>query len=64
MAGTGKEEATSREGGVDRATEAKDLATDAVEAVEGGDKDEGKFLADAARDLDRKAADEVLKGKA
>ena len=51
------------DGGPDRATEAKDLAKDAVEAVESGDKEEGKFLADAARDLDPKAAGEVLKDK-
>ncbi len=59
MADSDKEDA-----GPDRATEAKDLAKDAVEAVQQGDKEEGEFLADAARDLDRKAADEVLKGKA
>ncbi len=49
--------------GVDKATEAKDLATDAVEAIEHGDKEEGKFLADAAKALDPSAAAEVLKDK-
>ncbi len=51
------------ENGVDRATEAKDLAHDAQDAASRGEKDESSFLADAARELDPKAADEVLKQK-
>ena len=51
------------ENGVDRSTEAKDLAADAKEAAGRGEKDESAFLADAARQLDPAAADEVLKGK-
>ena len=50
-----------KDSGVDKATEAKDLAADAVEAKKEGDVEESKFLADAARELDPKAADEVLK---
>ena len=49
------------ENGVDRAQEAKDLAQDAQEAASHGEKDEAAFLADAARALDKGAADEVLK---
>ena len=51
------------ENGVDRATEAKDLAHDAQDAAARGEKDESAFLADAARELDAKAAEEVLKSK-
>lgn len=46
---------------VSRADEAKNLAADAMEAVQHGDKEEGKFLADAARALDPAAASEVLR---
>ena len=46
---------------ISRAEEAKNLAKDAVEATEHGDGEEGKFLADAAKALDRNAAAEVLK---
>ncbi len=45
----------------DRATEAKHLAEDAKAASKQGDKDEAEFLADAAKNLDPKAAKSVLK---
>ncbi len=48
---------------VSRAEEATNLAKDAVEATQHGDKEEGKFLADAAKALDKAAASEVLTGK-
>ncbi len=48
---------------VSRAEEAKNLAKDAVEATRHGDKEEGKFLADAAKALDKEAAAGVLTGK-
>ena len=51
------------ENGVDRSTEAKDLAQDAKEAAERGETEESSFLADAARELDPAAADAVLKKK-
>lgn len=47
----------------DKATEAKNLAKEGLEAIQQGDKDEGKFLIDAAKDLDKEAAGEVLKEK-
>ena len=46
-----------------RTGEAKNLAKDAVEAARQGDDEEGKFLADAAKALDKDAAAEVLTGK-
>ena len=46
---------------ISRAEEAKNLAKDAVEATEQGDGEEGKFLADAAKALDKDAATAVLK---
>ena len=48
---------------VSRAEEAKNLAKEAVEATKQGDKDEGAFLADAAKALDKGAATGVLTGK-
>ena len=48
---------------ISRADEAKNLAEDAVEATRQGDREEGKFLADAAKALDEEAAAEVLAGK-
>lgn len=41
--------------------EAENLAREAVQELEGGDKAEGKFLAQEARELDRAAAEAVLK---
>ena len=46
---------------ISRADEAKNLAKEAVEAAEQGDGEEGKFLADAAKALDKYAAAAVLK---
>ena len=48
---------------VSRAEEAKNLAEDAVEATRQGDAEEGKFLANAAKALDKDAAVEVLAGE-
>ena len=48
---------------ISRADEAKNLANDAVDATRQGDKEEGKFLADAARALDKDAAAQVLVDK-
>jgi hypothetical protein len=54
---------TGKTGGdISRTDEAKNLAKEAVDAIEHGDKEEGKFLGDAAKELDPKAASEVLKG--
>jgi hypothetical protein len=47
--------------GPERAEEAADLARDAADAASHGNKEEAEFLADAARALDRDAADAVLK---
>ena len=47
---------------ISRVEEAKNLAEEAVEATRQGDGEEGKFLADAAKALDKDAAAEVLKG--
>jgi len=44
-----------------RAEEAKNLAHEAVDAMKSGEKEEGAFLAEAAKDLDKKAATQVLK---
>ena len=46
---------------ISRGEEAKNLAKEAVDAIQHGDKEEGKFLADAAKNLDSKAASDVLK---
>jgi hypothetical protein len=54
---------TSHGSGDTKAKEAKNLAQDGVEAMQHGDRDEGKFLVDAAKDLDPAAATEVLKEK-
>ena len=45
----------------DRAEEARNLATRALEELQHGNKDEGKFLIDEARALDKAAADAVVK---
>ncbi len=42
------------------AEEARALANEAIEAEGGGDAAEAKFLKDAARNLDARAADQVL----
>jgi hypothetical protein len=47
----------------DRAEEARNLATEGVEEIAHGNKEEGKFLIDEARHLDKAAADEVVKRK-
>lgn len=53
---------TGKTGGdISRAEEAKNLAKEAVEAIQHGEKEEGKFLGDAAKQLDPAAASEVLK---
>ncbi len=48
---------------VSREEEARNLAKDAVEAKQQGDREESSFLADAAKALDKDAADAVLSGK-
>ncbi len=48
-------------GEVSRAEEAQNLAKEAVDAIKQGDKEEGEFLADAAKELDGAAADKILK---
>jgi hypothetical protein len=55
---TGK---TSHGGRDAKAKEAKNLAKEGVEAMQHGDRDEGKFLIDAAKDLDPGAAAKALK---
>ena len=45
----------------ERSEEAQNLAREGLEEIQHGDKEEGKFLIDEARALDKKAADEVLK---
>ncbi len=45
----------------DRAEEARNLAKEGVEELQHGDKDEGKFLIDEARAMDKAAADQVVK---
>ena len=44
----------------ERAEEARHVAEDALEAAQKGDTEEARFLAGAARSLDRDAAAEVL----
>ena len=48
-------------GDVSRSDEAQNLAKEAVDAIKQGDKEEGEFLADAAKELDPAAADRILK---
>ena len=60
MSGTDK---PATAGAIDEAEEARNLAQEALEAAEQGDREESKFLAEEARALDRKAADEVLADK-
>ena len=45
---------------IGRSEEARNLAREAVEEMRHGDRDEAKFLADEAKALDAKAADDVL----
>ena len=44
----------------DRAEEARNLATEGLDEMKHGNKDEGKFLIDEARHLDKAAADAVV----
>ena len=46
----------------DRAEEARNLASEGLEEMRHGNKEEGKFLIDEARVLDKAAADAVVKG--
>jgi hypothetical protein len=46
----------------DKKEEAKNLAREAVEELEHGDRDEGRFLAEEAKALDPAGAAEVMKG--
>lgn len=43
--------------------EAKHLAEEAIQEMRRGNKEEAEFVLDAARDLDKRAADEVVKSK-
>lgn len=54
---------TTQGGEVERKDEAKNLAKEAVQEIRHGNKEEGKFLAEEARDLDPAAAAEVLEQK-
>ncbi len=45
------------------AEEARNLATEGLEEIKSGNKEEGKFLIDEARNLDPAATDEVVKHK-
>jgi hypothetical protein len=45
----------------ERSEEAQNLAREGLEEIKHGDKEEGEFLIDEARALDKKAADEVVK---
>ena len=47
----------------DRAEEAHNLAVEGLEEMQHGNKEEGKFLIDEARAMDKAAADEVVKQK-
>ncbi len=44
----------------ERAEEARNLAIEGLDEIEHGNKEEGKFLIDEARHLDKKAADTVV----
>ena len=54
-------ETTSEPALSDTADEARALAREGLEEMHGGNKEEGKFLIDEARSLDKTAADEVVK---
>ena len=45
----------------DRAEEAHNLAVEALDEIKHGNKEEGKFLLDEAKQLDPKAAEEVIR---
>ena len=45
----------------DKAEEARKLAEEALDEMKHGDREEGKFLAEEAEQLDPSAADQVLK---
>ena len=47
----------------DRAEEARNLASEGLEELQHGNKEEGKFLIDEAKALDKTAAEEVVKSK-
>ena len=47
----------------ERAEEARNLASEGLEEMQKGNKEEGKFLIDEARNLDKEAADAVTKQK-
>ncbi len=47
----------------DRAEEAHNLAVEGLDEIKHGNKEEGKFLIDEAKNLDPKAAEEVIKSK-
>ncbi len=48
---------------ISREEEARNLAREALEAKQQGDREESRFLADAAKALDEDAATEILSGK-
>ncbi len=48
---------------ISREEEARNLAKEALEAKQQGDREESSFLADAAKALDKDAAAEILSGK-
>lgn len=45
----------------ERSEEAQNLAREGLEEIKHGDKEEGEFLIDEAKALDKSAAEEVLK---
>ena len=47
----------------DRAEEARNLASEGLEEIQHGNKDEGKFLIDEAKALDKAAAESVVNEK-
>ncbi len=47
----------------ERAEEARNLASEGLEELQHGNKEEGKFLIDEAKALDKEAAEEVVKNK-
>ena len=54
-------ETTSEPALSETADEARALAREGLDEMHSGNKEEGKFLIDEARSLDKKAADEVVK---
>ena len=47
----------------ERSEEAENLAREGLEEIKHGDKEEGEFLIGEARQLDKAAADKVIKKK-